>query len=136
MNKRTLTIVIIVAIIILGSIMYTDFNSNDLKILEKTFVVYAIYYENDGYAEISFLDKSNKTKHVTLEILGMPESFHKEFSSATFVEKIQFVSIPKYGWQSMPITFLVEHEKLGKIRIKTEVRSVGDVPAPMIFSYN
>ena len=116
--------------------MIISFNTTDQEILKQTFVIGAVYFENDGFVEISFHDTSNKTNHVTLEILGMEESFHKKYDSSSFAERIIFTSVPKYGWQSMPITFLVEHEKLGKIRIKTEVRSVGDVPAPMIFSYN
>ena len=93
-----------------------------------------IRFENDRFVEISFHDKSNKTKNVTLEILGMPTSFHKEFVSSTFVEKIQFSSIPKYGWQSIPVTLLIEHEEFGKIGIKTEIRPVGESPAMIIFS--
>lgn len=135
MNKKTMIVFGIVVITILSLIMYA-INSKDDKILEQTFVIDAVYFENYGYAEISFHDTSNKTNHVTLEILGMEESFHKKYDSSSFAERIIFTSVPKYGWQSMPITFLVEHEKLGKIRIKTEVRSVGDVPAPMIFSDN
>ena len=134
MNKKTITVIGIVVIIISSLIIYTSFNSKDHESLEQTFVVSAVYYENDGHAEISFQDKSNKTKQITLEILGMTESFHKEFTSSTFVEKIQFVSTPKYGWQSMPVTLLVMHDEFGKIGIKTEIRPVGEIAAPIIFS--
>jgi len=133
MKKR---IVAISAMIALGSIfaIVTILNSIDHKILEKTFVIEAIYFEKQGFVEINFQDKSNKTKHVTLEILGMPESFHKEYMSTTFVEKIQISSTPKYGWQSIPVTLLVEHEEFGKIGIKTEIRPVGEIPSSVIFS--
>ena len=96
-------------------------------------MISAVYFENDGYAEISFFDKSSKTKHIELEILGMPESFHKEYVSTTFVEKIPLL-VPKYGWQSIPVTLLIEHEEFGKIGIKTEIRPIGEVPAKIIFS--
>src|SRR3989344_4319366 len=133
MNKKIIG-VIFVALVILGFLVFTNFNTNDQKILEQTFVISAIYFENDGFVEISFHDKSNKTKNVTLEILGMPASFHKEFVSSIFVEKVQLSSAPKYGWQSTPVTILVEHEEFGKIGIKTEIRSVGENPAMIIFS--
>ena len=74
------------------------------------------------------------TNHVTMEILGMPESFHKEYDSSSFVEKIILTSAPKYGWQSIPVTLLVEHEEFGKIGIKTEIRPVGENYATIIFS--
>ena len=134
MNKKIIGVIFVVIIIILGFLVITNFNTQDQKILEQTFVISAVYFENDGYAEIGFHDKSNKTKNVTLEILGMPTSFHKEFVSSMFVEKIQFSSIPKYGWQSTPVTILVEHEEFGTIGIKTEIRPVGENPAMIIFS--
>ena len=134
MNKKIIVAIFAVIIIILGFLMLTNFNTADQKILQQTFVISAVYFENDGYAEISFHDKLNKTKNVTLEILGMPTSFHKEFVSSMFVEKIHFSSIPKYGWQSIPVTLLVEHEEFGKIGIKTEIRPVGEIPATIIFS--
>ncbi|MBI3253826.1 MAG: hypothetical protein HYZ56_03850 [Nitrosopumilales archaeon] len=134
MNKK-ITVVFVGASIIVASLaLFVNFNSLDHKILEQTFAISAVYFENDGYAEISFHDKSDKTKHVILEILGMPESFHKEYESSSFVEKIQFLSVPKYGWQSMPVTLLVEHEEFGKIGIKTEITPVGENPSEIIFS--
>ena len=134
MNKKVVASIFSAAVVISSIIVFINFKSADHEILEQTFMIGAVYYENDGYAEISFQDKSNKTKNVTLEILGMSESFHKEFASPIFVEKIQFASAPKYGWQSMPITLLVDHEEFGQIGIKTEIRSVGEIPATIIFS--
>jgi len=134
MNKKIIGVTFVVIIVILGFLMLTNFNSTDQKILQQTFVISAVYFENDGFVEISFHDKSNKTKNVTLEILGMPASFHKEFVSSIFVEKVQLSSAPKYGWQSTPVTILVEHEEFGKIGIKTEIRPVGESPAIIIFS--
>jgi len=134
MNKKIIGVIFVVIIIILGFLVITNFNTQDQKILEQTFVISAVYFENDDYVEIGFHDKSNKTKNVTLEILGMPTSFHKEFVSSMFVEKIHFSYIPKYGWQSIPVTILVEHEEFGTIGIKTEIRPVGENPAMIIFS--
>ena len=133
MNKKIIAAISGVMIIILSLVIQANFNTLDQNILEETFVISAVYFENDGYAEISFFDKSSKTKHIALEILGMQESFHKEYTSTTFVEKIS-LSIPKYGWQSIPITILVEHEEFGNIGIKTEIRPIGEAPAKIIFS--
>ena len=134
MNKKIIGVIFGVVIIILGFFILNNFNATDQKILEQTFVIDAVYFENDEFVEISFHDKSNKTKNVTLEILGMPESFHKEYDSSSFVEKIILTSAPKYGWQSIPVTLLVEHEEFGKIGIKTEIRPVGENHATIIFS--
>jgi len=134
MKKKVIISIFSAVVVVSTIIMFINFKSADHEILEQTFMIHAVYYENDGYAEISFHDKSNKTKNVTLEILGMSESFHKEFESTTFVEKIQFSSTPKYGWQSMPITLLVTHTEFGNIGIKTEIRHDGEIPAKIIFS--
>ena len=134
MNKKL--IVIILCFVIIGSslLLFTNFNTTDNKILEQTFMVNAIYYENDGYVEIQFQDKSNETTHVTLEILGMPQTFHKEYKTSVFIEKIPFSNTPTYGWQSMPVTLLVNHEKFGVIGIKTEIRPFAADPVKIIFS--
>lgn len=133
MNKKIIAAIFGGVIIILSLAIQANFNTIDQNILEQTFVISAVYFENDGYAEISFFDKSSKTKHVELEILGMSKSFHKEYSSTTFVEKIP-LQTPKYGWQSIPVTLLIDHEGFGHIGIKTEIRPLGDVPAKIIFS--
>lgn len=132
MNKKILVISgLIITMIFVAS---SNLNSIEEKILEQTFAISAIYFVADKYVEINFEDKSNKTKYVTLEILGMPESFHKEYGSSTFVEKIPFVSTPKYGWQSIPVVFEVEHEEFGKISIKIEIRSAGESQSKIIFN--
>ena len=133
MKKKTI-VAIFGAILLLSFVTFANSNSVDHKILAQTFVISAVYFVNEEYVEISFQDKSNKTKQVTLEILGMPESFHRQYTSSTFVEKIQLLSIPKYGWQSIPVTFLVEHEEFGKIGIKTEIRPSEETPAKIIYS--
>ena len=121
-------------IIGLSLLLFTNFNIADHKILEQTFMVNAVYYENEGYVEIKFQDKSNETTHITLEVLGMPKTFHKEYATSVFVEKIPFSDTPAYGWQSMPVTLLVNHEQFGIIEIKTEIRPFDVDPAKIIFS--
>ena len=136
MGRKINVLILGAGIIVLSLALFVSSSSLDHKILEQTFVLSAVYFENYGYVEISFHDKSNKTKHVTLEILGMPESFHKEYESSSFTEKIQLTSSPKYGWQSIPVTLLVDHKEYGEIGIKTEIRPIGEIPAKIIFSEN
>ena len=66
----------------------------DRELLSETFIVEAVYIEDEGHVEISFLDKSGKTKNVILEILGMPESFQKSFDGSEFTEFVPFSSTP------------------------------------------
>ena len=118
-------------VIIIGTILFVFsmffifslFNQHDYS---DIFAVDAIYYE-DGYVEVVFNDNTKKSNLVILEILGMKESYQKKFLSNSFVERIDFSSVPKYGWKSTPVTFVVDHGDFGKIGIKTEI---ADNPFP------
>ena len=114
--------------------------NNDNEILKTTFSLNAVYYESqnanldDGYIQITFKDNTHKTKAVVLEVLGMEQSFQKTFlDSSEFVETISFPTPPKYGWEIHPVTLLIDHEDLGKVSLKTEIRPVGEPPAPIIY---
>lgn len=135
MNKKIIIvagIVTVLSIVITLSILASNNNEN----FEETFSVDAVYFEQTGIVEITFEDKSEKTSLVTLEVLGMQESFQKKFTSSSFVERIPLQSVPKYGWSSIPVTFVVEHEEFGKLGIKTEIRPAGEAPAKIIFTRN
>jgi len=71
---------------------------------------------------------------VVLEILGMEETFQKTFSGSNFIERVQFDSIPKYGWKIHPVTLDIEHQELGKVGIKTEIHSENEPTPSLIFS--
>ena len=58
-----------------------------------------------------------KTNLTTLEILGMEETFHKEFSQSSFVETVQINSEPKYGWSTIPVVFSINHDEFGDIGV-------------------
>ncbi len=107
------TILFVVSMFFISSL----FNQNDYS---DVFVVDAVYYD-EGYVEIIFNDNTNNSTSITLEILGMKESYQKKFLTNSFVERIDFSSIPKYGWKSTPVTFVVDHRDFGKIGIKTEI---------------
>jgi len=127
--KRKIYVVIfgLTFLAIVGSVFFI--NPSEKEEFNDAFEIDAIYY--DGFVEITFDDRTKKSTMITLEILGMPESFQKNFFTHSFVERIDFPSPPVYGWKSTPITFVVEHEEFGKIGIKTEIHPL-DEPSPKI----
>jgi len=133
MNKKIIvacSIAVVLSIAITTSMLLSNDNEN----LGAVFYVDAVYFEQNKIIEITFEDKSEKTNLVTLEILGMNESFQRKIDSSIFVERVPLSSQPKYGWSSMPVTFVVEHEDLGKIGIKTEIHAFGETKPRVIFS--
>ena len=113
---------------VLAIVFLTGGATNDKNPLRENFQLEAIYYDA-GYVEISYLDKSDKTTLVVLEILGMENSFQKSFTSSEFIEIIQFPNEPKYGWAIHPIVLEVDHEEFGHIQIKTEIHEL-NTPTP------
>ena len=113
---------------VLAIVFLTGGATDDKDSLRENFQVEAIYYDT-GYVEISYLDKSDKTTLVILEILGMENTFQKSFNDSEFIEIIEFPNKPKYGWSIHPIVLEVEHEEFGHIQIKTEIHEL-DTPIP------
>jgi hypothetical protein len=131
MAKKIIPLISIVVITVLGLFFIFDSGSNH-DILKSTFEINAIYYD-EGYVEISYLDKTVKTNHVVLEILGMDKSFQKTLSGSQFVEIVPFPILPKYGWQVHPVTFLIDHQDLGKVSLKTEIHLLSEPAPPIIY---
>ena len=134
MARKLILIISIILVSVLAILFLIESYSIDRELFANTFIVDAIYLEEEGYVEISFLDNSGKTKSVVLEILGMPESFQKNFIGSEFSERVPFSETPKYGWKTKPVTFVVEHEEFDKIGIKTEIHTPSEPHAPIIFS--
>ncbi|MGY5150204.1 MAG: hypothetical protein ACW9W3_09075 [Candidatus Nitrosopumilus sp. bin_68KS] len=101
--------------------------------LRQTFQVDAVYYDT-GHVEISFLDKSEKTTTVVMEILGMGESFQKTFYDYQFIEIVPFQTVPKYGWAIHPVVLEIDHKEFGHVQLKTEIHALGDPAPPVIYS--
>ena len=118
---------------ILALVFLTGGATDDKDPLRENFKINAIYYDT-GYVEVSYLDKSDKTNSVTLEILGMETSFQKTFSDSEFIEIIQFPNTPKYGWEIHPIVMEIEHEEFGHIQLKTEIHELNDPYPNTIYS--
>ena len=104
--------------------------TDDKDVLRQTFQVNAVYYDT-GHVEVSYVDKSDKTISVVMEILGMEESYQKTFPDSEFIEIVPFPNVPKYGWAIHPVVLEIEHEELGHIQLKTEIHLV-DEPAPSV----
>ena len=133
MNKKIIVIAsAIVAIIIVISGIFDS--SLDKSTISQTIFVDAIYEPKSNLVKISYSDNSEKTKLVTLEILGMEKTFHKEFSQNSFVEIVQINSEPKYGWSTMPVVFSVNHDEFGKIELKTEIYQMDESKPRIIYS--
>ena len=107
------------------------FHKNELR---ETFQINAVYYDS-GHVEISYLDKSDSTELVVMEVLGMEESFQKQYGAESeFIEIIPFPTPPKYGWEIHPIVLEVDHTEFGHVQIKTEIRPMGEPAEPVIYS--
>ena len=113
---------------ILALVFLTGGATDDKDPLRENFKINAIYYDA-GYVEVSYVDKSDKTNSVTLEILGMETSFQKTFSDSEFIEIIQFPNVPKYGWEIHPIVMEIEHDEFGHVQLKTEIHEL-NTPSP------
>ena len=118
---------------ILALVFLTGGGNDDKEVLRQTLQVNAVYYES-GHVEVSFFDKSEKTTNVVMEILGMDESFQKEFTGFEFIEIVPFPNVPKYGWSIHPVVLEVEHEEFGHVQIKTEIHPLDEPAPPIIYS--
>lgn len=134
MTKKNLGPPIVLGLVTIMALVFLTGGGTDNKdILRETFQIDAVYYDS-GHVEISFLDKSDKTESVTLEILGMEESFQKSFSESEFIEIVPFPNPSKYGWAIHPVVLEIDHPELGHVQLKTEIHPLdGDVP-PVIYS--
>ena len=133
MNKKIIAIAsVIMAIIIV--ISGTFDSALDEYTISQTISVDAIYEPKNNLVKITYNDNSEKTMLVTLEILGMEKTFHKEFSQNSFVEIIQINSEPKYGWSTMPVVFSINHDEFGKIGLKTEIYQMDESKPRIIYS--
>ena len=133
MNKKIIAIGLVIIIIIIVISGTFDF-ALDESTISQTIFVDAVYDPKNNLVKITYTDESDKTNLVTLEILGMEKTFHKEFSQNSFVETVQINSEPKYGWATMPITFSIDHEEFGNIGLKTEIYQQNESKPRVIYS--
>ena len=133
MNKKIIaTLSIITLAVLLFSI--SSNSALDESVISQTIFVDTVYEPENNLVKITYNDNSKKTNLVTLEILGMEQTFHKEFSQNSFVEIVQINSEPKYGWATMPVTFSIDHEEFGKIGLKTEIHQQDETKPRVVYS--
>lgn len=103
--------------------------------LSQTFFIEGIFYDSKNYVEIRFIDKSQKSESITLEILGLEQSYQKKYSQTNeIIEIIPFSDVPKYGWAIHPITMEIKHKDFGTVHLKTEIHSEDESIPDVIIS--
>ena len=148
-RKKSIAVEIIIIAVVLSVITLMSFPQTDEHQISQivcsgdddglnhgdcAIFVDAIYEPGNNIVKITYSDNSKMTSLVVLEILGMEETFHKEFSQQSFVEIVQFDSTPKYGWATMPVTFFLEHAEFGFIGLKTEIHPYDEPKPKVIYS--
>ena len=133
MNKKIIAVASIIAIIAVV-LSVTSNSALDEPTISQTIFVDAVYEPENKIVKITYNDNSKKTNLTTLEILGMEETFHKEFSQSSFVETVEINSEPKYGWSTTPVVFSINHSEFGKIGIKTEIYEHDESKPRIIYS--
>jgi hypothetical protein len=133
MNRKIIGIVCVVITLLIVLTGMSDFGLDE-SVISQTIFVDAVYEPENELIVINYTDNSAMTILVTLEILGMEKTFHKEFSQQSFVESVQINSIPQYGWVTMPVIFTIDHEKFGKIGLKTEIHLSDEIKPRVIYS--
>jgi len=132
MKKKIISLLTVIFITLFGLLFLSGTGPQNKDFLKSTFEIDATYY-GEGFVKISYLDKTNQTNHVVLEILGMEKSFQKTLIGSEFVETVEFSTPPKYGWKIHPVTFLIDHQKLGQVSLKTEIHEFGEPAPPIVY---
>ena len=133
MNRKIIGVASIIAIVAIVMSVTSD-SALDESIISQTIFVDAVYEPKNKIVRITYNDNSEMTNLITLEVLGMEKTFHKEFSQSSFVETIEINSEPKYGWSTTPVVFSINHDEFGKIGLKTEIYEQGESKPRIIYS--
>jgi len=133
MNKKIVGIVCVAIVLLIAFTGLSD-SGIDESLISQTIFVDAVYEPENNIVRIKYVDSSEMTRLVTLEILGMEKTFHKELLQQSFVETVQISSIPQYGWATMPVIFTLDHEEFGKISLKTEIHLSDEMKPRVIYS--
>ncbi len=133
MNRKIIAVASIIAIAAIV-ISVTSDSALDESTISQIIFVDAVYEPKNKIVRITYNDNSEMTNLITLEVLGMEKTFHKEFSQSSFVETIEINSEPKYGWSTTPVVFSINHDEFGKIGLKTEIYEQGESKPRIIYS--
>jgi len=133
MNRKIIATASIIAIAAI-LISVTSDSALDESTISQIIFVDAVYEPKNKIVRITYNDNSEMTNLITLEVLGMEKTFHKEFSQSSFVETVKINSEPKYGWSTTPVVFSINHDQFGKIELKTEIYEHGESKPRIIYS--
>ena len=133
MNRKIIAVASIIAIAAIV-ISITSDSALDESTISQIIFVDAVYEPKNKIVRITYNDNSEMTNLITLEVLGMEKTFHKEFSQSSFVETVKINSEPKYGWSTTPVVFSINHDQFGKIGLKTEIYEQGELKPRIIYS--
>jgi len=133
MNRKIIAAASIIAIAAI-LISVTSDSALDESTISQIIFVDAVYEPKNKIVRITYNDNSEMTNLITLEVLGMEKTFHKEFSQSSFVETIEINFEPKYGWSTTPVVFSINHDEFGKIGLKTEIYEQGESKPRIIYS--
>ena len=133
MNRKIIAAASIIAIAAIV-ISITSDSALDESTISQIIFVDAVYEPKNKIVRITYNDNSEMTNLITLEVLGMEKTFHKEFSQSSFIETIEINSEPKYGWSTTPVVFSINHDEFGKIGLKTEIYEQGELKPKIIYS--
>jgi len=133
MNRKIIAAASIIAIVAIV-ISVTSDSALDESTISQTIFVDAVYEPKNKIVRITYNDNSEMTNLITLEVLGMEKTFHKEFLQSSFVETVKINSEPKYGWSTTPVVFSINHDEFGKIGLKTEIYEQGESKPRIIYS--
>ena len=133
MNRKIIAVASIIAIASIVITVTSD-SALDESTISQTIFVDAMYEPKNKIVRITYNDNSEMTNLITLEILGMEKTFHKEFLQSSFVETVKINFKPKYGWSTTPIVFSINHDQFGKIGLKTEIYEQGELKPRIIYS--
>ena len=95
----------------------------------------AVYVEDDNSILITFSDETKKSSFAVLEILGMENTFHKEFDivNSSFSQLVPLEKLPKYGWKTIPVILEITYDEFNIIKMKTEIHDEGQTSPEIIF---
>ena len=133
MNRKIIAAASIIAIAAVV-ISVTSDSALDESTISQMIFVDSVYEPKNKIVRITYNDNSEMTNLITLEVLGMEKTFHKEFSQSSFIETIEINSEPKYGWSTTPVVFSINHDEFGKIGLKTEIYEQGESKPRIIYS--
>ena len=133
MNRKIIAAASIIAIAAIV-ISITSDSALDESTISQIIFVDAVYEPKNKIVRITYNDNSEMTNLITLEVMGMEKTFHKEFSQNSFVETVKINSEPKHGWSTTPVVFSINHDEFGKIGLKTEIYEQGESKPRIIYS--